>query len=136
MMAHLQNAEAAGQQMLNDTTIARVSVKIPTFWEKNPETWFKQLESQFILAGTVQDATRYHYVVGNLDNKYADVVVDVINNPPAEGMYDKIKTELIKRLSASKEQKLRHYSNTRILTTESPPPFCDTCKHWLVKVFQ
>ncbi|KAF8794371.1 hypothetical protein HNY73_002359 [Argiope bruennichi] len=31
--------------------IARVAVKAPPFWRANPELWFKQIESQFILAG-------------------------------------------------------------------------------------
>ncbi|XP_076686131.1 uncharacterized protein LOC143378313 [Andrena cerasifolii] len=87
--------------------VARVSIRVPPFWEKNPTTWFRQLESQFVLSGITQDSTKYHYVSANLENKYADVVIDIINNPPATGMYDKLKAELIRRLSDSKEQNIR-----------------------------
>ncbi|KZC13185.1 hypothetical protein WN55_05518, partial [Dufourea novaeangliae] len=74
----------------------------------NPTTWFRQLESQFVLSGITQDATKYHYVSANLENKYADVVIDIINNPPTTNMYETLKAELIRRLSDSKEQNIRH----------------------------
>lgn len=90
--------------------VNRVAVRIPTFWEKNPGTWFKQLESQFVLAGITQDVTKYHYVCGNLDSRFEDVVMDVINNPPAAGRYETLKRELITRLSASREHNIRTLS--------------------------
>ncbi|XP_076635464.1 uncharacterized protein LOC143348754 [Colletes latitarsis] len=88
--------------------VARVAIRIPPFWEKNPATWFRQLESQFVIGGITQDSTRYHYVAANLESRYADVVVDIIDNPPTTEMYNTLKTELIRRLSGSKEQKIRH----------------------------
>ncbi|XP_076656373.1 uncharacterized protein LOC143361017 [Halictus rubicundus] len=90
-----------------DAAVARIAVRVPPFWEKNPTTWFRQLESQFVLAGITQDSTKYHYVSANLDNRYADVVIDIINNPPATDAYETLKAELIRRLSDSKEQNIR-----------------------------
>lgn len=76
--------------------VNRVAVRIPTFWERNPGTRFRQLESQFALAGVTQDVTKNHYVCGNLDSRFADVVMGVINNPPATGMYETLKRELVR----------------------------------------
>jgi hypothetical protein len=42
-----------------------------------------------------------------LENKYAAEVEDVITNPPPTGCYDRIKAELIRRLSLSEEQRVR-----------------------------
>ena len=42
-----------------------------------------------------------------MENKYAAEVEDVITNPPTTGRYDRIKAELIMRLSLSEEQRVR-----------------------------
>ncbi|XP_076182723.1 uncharacterized protein LOC143154624 [Ptiloglossa arizonensis] len=90
-----------------DVTVARVAIRVPPFWEKNPETWFRQLESQFVLARITQDSTKYHYVSAHLENQYADLVNDIISDPPTQNMYDTLKAELIRRLSDTREQKVR-----------------------------
>ncbi|XP_076247800.1 uncharacterized protein LOC143187473 [Calliopsis andreniformis] len=88
--------------------VASVAIRVPPFWEKSPATWFRQLESQFVLSEITRDSTKYHYVSANLENKYTDVVMDIINNPPATDMYETLKAELIRRLSDAKEQNIRH----------------------------
>ncbi|XP_076247989.1 uncharacterized protein LOC143187636 [Calliopsis andreniformis] len=98
----------AGSDATLAPAVAPVAIRVPPFWEKNPATWFRQLESQFVLSGITRDATKYHYVSANLENKYADVVIDIINNPPVSNMYETLKAELIRRLSDSKEQNIRH----------------------------
>lgn len=90
-----------------DGDICRVGVKVPPFWADEPELWFAQLEGQFILSNITQDSTRYYYVLAHLDPCYATHVKDVIRSPPNEGKYLKLKEELIKRLSESKEKKLK-----------------------------
>lgn len=123
------NATASASGDFNNTAgdrspaVARVAVRIPPFWEKNPTAWFRQLESQFVLAGINQDSTKYHYVCANLENKYADAVVDIITNPPPTGMYDAIKSELIRRLSDSKEQNLRRLLEHEELGDRKPTAF-------------
>jgi hypothetical protein len=51
----------------------------------------------------MQDATKFYYVISQLDNKYA---AEVITNSPPTGRYDRIKAELIRRLSLSEEQRV------------------------------
>ncbi|XP_059047378.1 uncharacterized protein LOC131842827 [Achroia grisella] len=85
--------------------VARISIRVPPFWPEEPALWFSQLENQFALAGITQDATKYSYISSSLEQQYAREVKDIINNPPAENRYLKLKTELIKRLSASQEKK-------------------------------
>ena len=55
----------------NGASIDRVSVKIPPFWRKDPEMWFAQVETQFVLAGRTSDETKFNHVAGNLDANYA-----------------------------------------------------------------
>ncbi|XP_076661110.1 uncharacterized protein LOC143364948 [Halictus rubicundus] len=103
--------------------VARVAIKIPPFWEKNPRIWFQQLESQFVLSGITQDVTKYHYVTANLENKYADVVVDYIGSPPESNMYETLKTELIRRIADSKEQDIRNLLEHEEIGDRKPSVF-------------
>jgi len=85
-------------------TLNRVGIRVPPSWPEKPSLWFAQLEGQFALANVTQDATKFYYVISHLDNKYAAEVEDVITNPPPTGRYERIKAELIRRLSLSEEQ--------------------------------
>lgn len=91
----------------------RVGVRIPPFWPEDPALWFAQLEGQFALSNITNDVTKFYYVTAQLDHRYAAEVKDVITSPPDTGRYDKLKLELIKRLSASQEKKV-----TQLLTHE------------------
>ncbi|GFY71318.1 uncharacterized protein TNIN_379921 [Trichonephila inaurata madagascariensis] len=47
--------------------VYRVSPKLPPFWADKPAVCFAQAESQFALAHITSDATKFHYIVANLD---------------------------------------------------------------------
>ncbi|XP_034172342.1 uncharacterized protein LOC117600704 [Osmia lignaria lignaria] len=106
-----------------NASVAAVSVKVPPFWVEEPETWFAQLEGQFHVAGISVDATKFAYVVGNLEGRYAREVADVIKNPPAADRYDTLKRQLIARLSQSEDKKLRQLLEKEKLGDRSPSQF-------------
>lgn len=91
-----------------DTDVCRVAVKLPPFWAEAPDVWFAQVEAQFSTARITQDRTRYDYVVAHLDSRYATEVRDILANPPADDRYLHLKRELIRRLSPSQDEKVRH----------------------------
>lgn len=84
-----------------------VGVRLPPFWPEEPALWFAQVESQFTLSKITTDNTKFCYLVAQLDHQYAAEVRDVITNPPANDKYAKLKNELIKRLSASRERRVK-----------------------------
>lgn len=88
------------------TTVEAVCVKVPPFWPEEPALWFAQLEGQFVLASITADS-KYNYVISNLEFKYVSENKDIVKNPPGANNYDKVKTELIPRLSSSQEQRVR-----------------------------
>jgi hypothetical protein len=88
-------------------TLNRAGIRVPLFWLEKPNSWFAQLEGQVALANVTQDATKFYYVISHLDNKYATKVEDVITNTPTRDRYERIKAELIRRLSLSEEQRVR-----------------------------
>ncbi|XP_041981594.1 uncharacterized protein LOC121734992 [Aricia agestis] len=98
--------EGEGSQPRSET--CKVSVKLPPFWPNKPAVWFAQVEAQFDIAGIVADSTKYSYIVGQIDHKYAGEIEDILVRPPEKGkQYETLKAELIKRLSLSEEQKVR-----------------------------
>lgn len=107
----------------SDQEVFRVSVKIPPFWPDEPSIWFAQIEGQFSNAGITVDTTKFNYVIGELDQKYLREVRDIIVKPPETGKYEKLKQELIKRLSASKERKLQQLLMHEELGDRKPSQF-------------
>ncbi|XP_050508079.1 uncharacterized protein LOC126885539 [Diabrotica virgifera virgifera] len=104
-------------------SVDRISVKIPPFWPNDPEIWFLQVENQFTLANITSDATKFNYVVANLDTAYILEVRDIIVSPPATERYAKLKSELIKRLSASQQQKIKRLLEHEELGDRRPSQF-------------
>ena len=90
----------SSQPELQHAPVNRVTMKPPPFYRTNPTVWFRQMESQFVLARITSDTTKYHH---NL----AAIPEDVTNNLPMEiedysslkdsitQVYQKSKTKLI-----------------------------------------
>ncbi|RZF35707.1 hypothetical protein LSTR_LSTR009575 [Laodelphax striatellus] len=64
-------------------------------------------ESQFTLSNNVNEVTKFHHVVSQLDQRTAFEVEDVIANPPPLNPYSFLRDKIIERLSASEEQRVR-----------------------------
>jgi hypothetical protein len=74
------------------------------FWAERPAVWFAQAEAQFTLARISSEQTKFYYVTSQLEHRYASEVEDIITSPPKRNPYTTLKTELVKRLSPSKER--------------------------------
>lgn len=113
-----ENAEVCSRLMID-----RVSVRLPQFWAEDPEIWFAQVEAQFAVSGTTADATKFYMVVQQLDHKIAREVRDIITNPPKTEKYEKLKQELTRRLSTSREQRIRQLLTHEELGDRKPSQF-------------
>ena len=96
-----ENKDAAGP---SDPQVTALAVRVPPFWRRNPELWFVHLEAQFQMSGITSDATRFNYAVVGLDEESILLVSDVVKSTS----YVQLKSELIRRLSASESAKLDH----------------------------
>lgn len=103
--------------------VYRVAMRLPPFWPEEPEIWFAQIEAQFENAGVTNDVTKYNYVVGHLEPQYSKEVKDVIMSPPASNRYEKLKAELVRRLSASQERKVKQLLMHEELGDRKPSQF-------------
>ncbi|XP_050665912.1 uncharacterized protein LOC126966079 [Leptidea sinapis] len=107
----------------NNSDVFRVGVRIPPFWPEEPAVWFAQIEGQFILSNVTSDSTKFYYVISQLDHQYAAEVKDIIISPPATDKYEKLKSELIKRLTTSRERKIKQLLMHEDLGDRKPSQF-------------
>lgn len=108
---------------MNESHVFKVGVRVPPFWAEEPEIWFAQVEGQFSMSGITSDSTKFNYVIAHLDNQHSREVKDIIVDPPATQKYEKLKTELIKRLSASNEKKIKQLLMHEELGDRKPSQF-------------
>ncbi|XP_041976648.1 uncharacterized protein LOC121731318 [Aricia agestis] len=111
------------------TEVFRVGVKVPPFWPERPALWFAQLEGQFLLSGISNDTTKFYTTCGNLEHKYAVEVADIIENPPKERKYETLKSELIRRLTAPREEKIKQFLMSEDIGTRKPSQFLRHLQH-------
>jgi len=82
--------------------IYRAAVGLPPFW---PGLWFAQAEAQFALASVTSE--KFNSVISQLEYRHAAEVEDIIITPPADKPYTTFKTELVRRLLSSRDQRVR-----------------------------
>ncbi|XP_039749234.1 uncharacterized protein LOC120626021 [Pararge aegeria] len=117
----MQRARVSTEREKND--VRHLKIKVPPFSAEDPELWFALLEGQFGSRDVTDDYLKFTHVTNNLDLQYAKTVKDIIVNPPVNNRYDKIKTELIKRLSASHEKKVKQLLTHEELGDRKPSQF-------------
>lgn len=105
------------------TEFKRINLRVLPFSPEEPEIWFALLEGQFESNSITNDLVKFTNVINNLDIQHSKAVKDIILNPPANNRYKKIKTELIKRLSASREKKVRQLLVHEELGDRKPSQF-------------
>ena len=117
----IQALAAALQGLRPAAPVNATAVKLPQFWQGNPEVWFKQTESVFTTrnpAITTQQ-TKFDYVIQALDNNTAEKVQSWILNPPAQP-YDRLKAALIAAFGKSQVAKDQELLNLNGLGDRKP----------------
>ena len=66
-----------------------VQVKLPDFYENDPEMWFMRAEFQFRTRGIKDDLTKFDHIMQSLSEKVARRVRKMVLYPPAT---DRVKT--------------------------------------------
>ena len=77
------------------------AIKLPEFWQHDPAPWFQHIEAQFHLRGITVDDTKYYYVVAALDASTTRRVMGFLREPPADGKYNALKTQLLRLFQLS-----------------------------------
>lgn len=128
-MAHSESTSNSEEKTFTPSDICRVGVRMPPFWPEEPAVWFAQIEGSFALSKIKDDETKYYYVSAQLEHRYAAEVKDILVNPPATGKYETLKSELIKRLSASREKEVTQLLMHEELGDRRPSQFLRHLRH-------
>jgi hypothetical protein len=99
-----------------------VTERLPSFWVERPAVWFAKAKAQFCLAGISIQRTKFHYVVSQLDQRYA-AEVDINTSPPQQDPHFKLGTELLKRLSLSRKQRAQQILTFEEMGDRKPSQF-------------
>jgi len=98
-------------------------VRLPPFWPDRPGLWFAQAEGQFELSSATSERTKFNYVISQLEYRHAAEVEDIIMSPPANDPRTTLKTELVRRLSASRDQPLSQLLTHEEMGDRKPSQF-------------
>lgn len=120
-MSTQKTSEGCGSTVSSE--LFRVGIRVPPFWPEEPEIWFAQIEGQFAVSNITSDVTKFNYVIGQLDHQFSKEVKDIIISPPPTDKYEKLKSELIKRLSASREKQVKQLLMHEELGDRRPSQF-------------
>jgi hypothetical protein len=93
-------------QASGNLSVNRVAVKIPPYWKKKPDAWFRQIEASFRTAGVTTDQTKYDHVLANLETQIVDDIDDFFTTEPTENKYDSLKARLIKYSQGSETERV------------------------------
>ena len=105
------------------SAVSAVSLKLPPFWPGDPELWFAQVEVQFALRGITAQTTKFSYVMASLTQEYAHEVRDVLSHPPTDDPFTHLKQQLIARLCASEQKRIRQLLSEEQLGDRTPAQF-------------
>ncbi|KAK7877068.1 hypothetical protein WMY93_032223 [Mugilogobius chulae] len=72
------------------------TVKLPDFWQHDPEPWFQHVEAQFHLRGITLDDTKYFHVVAALDSASTRRLMGLLRDPPHVNKYKTLKENLLR----------------------------------------
>ncbi|XP_022836999.1 uncharacterized protein LOC111364384, partial [Spodoptera litura] len=107
----------------------RVGVRTPPFNPSDPELWFALLEGQFVLSSITADATKFYYVLAQLEPQHSAEIRDLVVNPPNTNKYETLKTELVRRLSASQEKRIKQLLMHEEIGDRKPTAFLRHLQH-------
>ena len=94
--------------------VNRVTMKPPPFYRTNPTVWFRQMESQFVLAGITNDTTKYHHIL-------AAIPEDVTISLPMEiEDYSSLKDSITQAYQKSKTELIEEALGTISLDGQKP----------------
>jgi hypothetical protein len=98
-------------------------VRLPHFWPDRPAFSFCQAEAQFELAAITRQRTKFNYVVFQLNTQQAAEFEEFSIAQPEQDHYDRLKSELLRRLLTSREQRVGQLFSHKEMGDPKPSQF-------------
>lgn len=92
----------------NPKVIQTISQRqLPPFWDDKPELWFYQIEAQFRNEKIRNASTKFDKLIGDLDRKYIDTIIDIIKDESITDKYTAAKNRLLSIYVESSDKQIR-----------------------------
>ena len=108
-----------------------VSLKLPSLWTNDVETWFAQAEAQFALRDITNETTKFHHVVSVLSADVAPKVSSILRSPPGHNPYTALKKQLTYKYQLTEHKRAAAIFNIPALGDERPSQIMDRMLHLL-----
>jgi hypothetical protein len=95
-------------------------IRLPLLRPDRISRWFMIVEAEFEAARITSDKEKYNAVILSLGWQQLDLIDDVLDNPPPTGLYENLKTELIRRLTDSAERRVQRLLEEQDLGDRTP----------------
>ena len=82
------------------------AVKLPSFWQEDPVSWFTLAEGQFTLRNVADPVARYFHVLAALSQDAVRLVRHVLHTETSAASYAALKAALLASHSLSNYQKM------------------------------
>ena len=96
------------------SSVNRVAVKPPVFYRSNPSVWFRQMESQFMLAAITKSETKFHYIMSALPE---DVAINIAGE---EMSYDDLKSQICAMYQKNRQELIEETLGSISLEGQKP----------------
>lgn len=120
--------QTQGQQQQQQQTHHATEMKMPSFYESEPELWFIVVESQFAARKITNEKTKFSIVVANLSCTTASQVKEVLKLPFTEGHYERLKQQLISIYAETASEKFRKLISNADIGDKKPSQFLNHMK--------
>ena len=82
------------------------AMALPPFWPDNPEAWFTNIESQFVMSNTTNEATKFQKVICKLPPGISDKIIHITSKPHFEpGDYTRLKEAILSSFKKSRTKR-------------------------------
>ncbi|CAE1264217.1 unnamed protein product [Acanthosepion pharaonis] len=109
--------------------VSAVNTVSLAYFKADPALFFAQLESECELRGITSQKTKFNLAVSKLPLEAVQAVREIIISPPKDKPYYKLKEELVRRTSVSRQKKLSQLLHEEQLGDSKPSQFLRRLQH-------
>ncbi len=99
---------------------ARYDVKLPTYWDHNPEGWFSFIEARFRVCSLNDEAVMFDVAASNLSEAAVDLSIDLLKTRPAVQPYSALRRRLLTEHQPTPFQRARSLRSAPDMGDRSP----------------
>ena len=93
-------------------------IRAPLFW---PDLWFKQLDIHFEANDVTSNQAKFALV--HIDVRNVGEIADLISTPPDTDRYETLRMEMVRRLSATRSDKIQQLLEREEMGDRTPSQF-------------